>query len=145
MPATKSTGALPDDTVVPYAHLPEDLMPHEFIDPFAPFGRVDTSRQEAEKKATTHSDNGVPKGTSKEVLKWVDGDPEKARLALDAEQADGTPRKGLEKDLQELVGEDQAAVEDAAAQGDDTAEEEEPAQAAPVEPASAEPVPDETK
>lgn len=31
----------------------------------------------------------VPDGTAKEILAWVDGDPERAQLALDAEAARG--------------------------------------------------------
>lgn len=46
----------------------------------------------------------VPVGTSKEVLDWVGQDKAKAQAALDAEKASGEPRKGLTRELEELLG-----------------------------------------
>lgn len=46
----------------------------------------------------------VPQGTSKEVMEWVGDDKERAAAALAAEQASGEPRKGLTRDLEELLG-----------------------------------------
>lgn len=46
----------------------------------------------------------VPDGSEREVLAWVDGDPERAAAALRAEEARETPRKGLLGKLQQLVG-----------------------------------------
>lgn len=45
----------------------------------------------------------VPTGTVAEVLAWVDGDPDKAQLALDAEHARALPRVTLVADLEKLL------------------------------------------
>ncbi len=47
----------------------------------------------------------VPKGSSAEVMEWVSGDEEKARMALEEEESTNKPRKGLVNDLKELLGE----------------------------------------
>ncbi len=43
-------------------------------------------------------------GSTEEVLAAVDGDPAKARLALDAELARSRPRKDLSAQLEQLAG-----------------------------------------
>lgn len=48
--------------------------------------------------------DGVPDGSAKDVLAWVDGDPERATAAWDAEQARDKPRATLLADLTKLVG-----------------------------------------
>ena len=65
-------------------------------DPFrgTPSGEV----EKAEAKA-----NAVPTGTVPEILGWVGDDKEKARRALEAEEANAKPRKSLVKDLKDLL------------------------------------------
>ncbi len=72
----------------------------EFIDPFAPKGEAEQDEQ-PKGKSSTHADNGVPKGTIKEVLAWVGDDTERAHQAFDAEYLDDTPRKGLIRQIEE--------------------------------------------
>ena len=45
----------------------------------------------------------VPTGSIKEILEWVDGDKDKAQAALDVEQADDKPRRGLVSELNEIL------------------------------------------
>lgn len=73
-----------------------------YIDPFAPKGPAVDVASEGSDGSESH-ENGVPKGSSKEVLAWVGDDPERALLALEAEQAEDKPRKGLVSDLEDLV------------------------------------------
>lgn len=47
----------------------------------------------------------VPSGTSKEILGWVAGDKNRAQAALNKEQSGDQPRKGLVRELNELVAE----------------------------------------
>jgi hypothetical protein len=54
---------------------------------------------EAEEKSGT----GVPDGTTAEVLAWVGDDKERAQAALDKENADESPRKGLTGELEKLL------------------------------------------
>lgn len=51
-------------------------------------------------------DEGVPSGTSKEVLAWVGDDKEKAKKALEAEESYDKPRSGLVKSLREVASEE---------------------------------------
>lgn len=46
----------------------------------------------------------VPRGTAREVLTWVDGDAEKAQMALEAELAEDPPRKSLVGELKKITG-----------------------------------------
>ncbi|MFG3585131.1 hypothetical protein [Streptomyces sp. NPDC047990] len=46
-------------------------------------------------------------GTAKEVLAWVDGDQDRAQVALDAEQAKDSPRSTLVKTLQKIADGDE--------------------------------------
>ncbi len=48
--------------------------------------------------------NEVPTGTVPEILEWVDGDKEKAERALKDEESNSKPRKGLVKELKEIIG-----------------------------------------
>lgn len=82
-----------------------------FIDPFEPKGEA-TTEAPAGSDEVESNENGVPKGSSKEVLEWVGEDQERARQALEAEQSDDKPRKGLVKELEELleVPEDEPAA-----------------------------------
>ena len=71
---------------------------------------ADDDAPETEDDASTDDDANeeyldVPQGTTKEVLEWVGDDKDRARAALAAEQASDEPRKGLSKDLEELIGE----------------------------------------
>lgn len=48
----------------------------------------------------------VPKGTTREIEAWVDGDKERAQLVIAHENAQEQPRKGLIRAMEELVGDD---------------------------------------
>lgn len=52
------------------------------------------------------TDGGVPDGPVAEIVAWVDSDPDRAALALDAERARPEPRVTLVAKLEELVGGD---------------------------------------
>lgn len=61
-------------------------------------GAVEENTVAGEEKG---DDSEVPSGTAKEVLDWVGDDEDRARKALDAEEAKGEDaRKGLTRDLQ---------------------------------------------
>lgn len=45
----------------------------------------------------------VPSGTIKKVLAWVGDDKDRAQAALDAENADESPRKSLVEKLEEMI------------------------------------------
>lgn len=47
--------------------------------------------------------DGVPTGSPKAVMAWVDGDKDRAQRALDAENAADKPRSGLISDLTALL------------------------------------------
>jgi hypothetical protein len=49
-------------------------------------------------------DGDVPQGNAEEVLAWVGDDPDRARQALDAEQARDKPRTGVAAKLTKLAG-----------------------------------------
>lgn len=51
----------------------------------------------------TAAGEAVPAGTSKEVLAWVGSDKDRARAALTVEQESDEPRKGLTRELEELL------------------------------------------
>ncbi len=55
-------------------------------------------------QATVDPD-AVPQGTVPEVLTWVGDDPVRAQKALDEENKNDRPRKGLVSSLTEMVGE----------------------------------------
>jgi len=67
--------------------------------------------------------SAVPEGTTAEILQWVGDDKEKAQAALDKENAEERPRKGLTGELEELLTEPEAEDE-----GDDTETKDESAQ-----------------
>lgn len=76
----------------------------EFIDPYAPVGESASPDATPETGETsTRHETGVPKGTVKEVLAWVATDKERAAAALEAEEKDETPRKGLIHELKERI------------------------------------------
>ncbi len=79
-----------------------------FHDPYRPSARRSGDAPKAVAPEPVDEAKAVPAGTSREVLAWVDGDSEKARLALAAEESDASPRKGLVKELNELIAEDDA-------------------------------------
>ena len=45
--------------------------------------------------AVASEPEGVPEGTAAEILEWVGDDPQRARAALEAEQASSSPRVTL--------------------------------------------------
>lgn len=47
--------------------------------------------------------DGVPEGNISEINDWVGEDKDRAQLALDAENAQETPRKTLVKHLEEVI------------------------------------------
>lgn len=59
-------------------------------------------------------ENAVPAGTVPEVLTWVGEDKDRAQQALEVENADEKPRKGLVKSLRELIETDDEPDEPAA-------------------------------
>lgn len=76
-----------------------------FHDPFRPSsarpdGYQTPSAQSSESEDTS---SNVPSGTTKEVLAWVDGDKERAQQALDVEESHDDPRKGLVKELNQVL------------------------------------------
>lgn len=85
--------------------------------PYAPHSKVSepsVTGEEAEKdqsvkaedtapvKATSASEDTVPEGPAAEVLEWVGDDKDRAKTALEAEEA-GQQRVGLTKKLKELA------------------------------------------
>lgn len=48
--------------------------------------------------------DGVPDGSARQILAWVDGDHDRAALALAAEQGREAPRSTLVAALEKLVG-----------------------------------------
>lgn len=52
----------------------------------------------AEPKSST-----PPDGTSQEILDWVDGDADRAALALEKEQSHKSPRASLVKSLEKIT------------------------------------------
>lgn len=62
--------------------------------------------------------NAVPQGTVPEVMTWVGDDKERAQKALDAEQANERPRKGLVSSLEELLAPEEVEDDDASASFD---------------------------
>lgn len=58
-----------------------------------------------EEPAVDVDGDGVPDGTANQILEWVGEDPERAKLALAAEQARGaSARKSLVSSLEKLAG-----------------------------------------
>lgn len=81
--------------------------------PYAPHSKakeltVEDEKVEEAPKATeaeeTHEEDayGVPQGSAAEVLDWVGDDKDRAKAALEAEEA-GQQRVGLTKKLKELA------------------------------------------
>lgn len=60
--------------------------------------------QDQDPVADEPADGEVPQGNAEEVLAWVGDDPDRARLALDAEQARDKPRTTLAAKLTKLAG-----------------------------------------
>ncbi len=62
--------------------------------------------QEVEKEdapvVVVEEEETVPEGTVKEILAWVGDNKDRAILALEAENAKESPRKGLVSSLEEL-------------------------------------------
>ncbi len=76
-----------------------------FHDPFRP---KSAQPADAQSSSATYGEpekpaNDTPDGSTKEVLAWVDGDVEKAQLALDKENEHESPRKGLVRELNEIL------------------------------------------
>lgn len=49
----------------------------------------------------------VPEGTTAEILGWVGDDQDRAQAALDKEEEDDSPRKGLTSELSKILGNDE--------------------------------------
>lgn len=67
--------------------------------PYAPKRIYSTTEQAKDKHEATE----VPDGTAKEIIEWVDGDPERALQALVAEESSDKPRSTLIAKLQEII------------------------------------------
>ena len=80
-----------------------------------------TKEDASKSSSSTSGDSGVPDGTTAEILQWVGDDKEKAQAALDKENADEKPRKGLTGELEEILTEpeDEAEVEGGDAETED--------------------------
>ena len=63
---------------------------------------VEETPTEDDSDATGTADGDVPDGSAADVLAWVDGDPDRARAAADAERA-GKQRKTLLADLDKIA------------------------------------------
>ena len=78
-------------------------------DPFSPKASVPMqvgAETEPDVAKPVAHESGVPKGTTKEILEWVGDDKDRAQQALDAEEADDSPRKTLVHDLNKKLDED---------------------------------------
>jgi hypothetical protein len=62
---------------------------------------------QAELEPNAGAEENVPEGTTAEILAWVGDDKDRAQRALDTENADEKPRKGLTGDLEALLEEDE--------------------------------------
>lgn len=77
--------------------------------PYAPHSKAPDLSVEAEKLdetpepvETVEEPQGVPEGPAAEVLEWVGGDKDRAKEALEAEEA-GQQRIGLSRKLKEIL------------------------------------------
>jgi hypothetical protein len=73
-----------------------------FHDPYRPqsaWGDDDNQGPKAASQEPEDEANEVPTGTTKEILAWAGDDKERAQRALDAENENDEPRKGLVKEL----------------------------------------------
>ena len=61
------------------------------------------SASEAAATVVVDESEPVPDGSTADVLAWVDGDKDRARRALEKEQATETPRKGLSNELNDII------------------------------------------
>jgi hypothetical protein len=68
--------------------------------------QIEEMREEATASTSEPTIGEVPDGSVETVLAWVDGDAERARAALEAEQDRPTQRRTLLARLQALVGGD---------------------------------------
>ena len=62
-------------------------------------------QEQPQEQAPPEEEQGseVPDGTSKEILKWVGDDKERAQAALDKENASSKPRSTLVDDLEKKL------------------------------------------
>lgn len=81
----------------PYAPVTEEANPTVEVPSFAPAGEPEDL-----KIPSTEEASNVPEGSVKEVLGWVGEDSEKAKQALEAEEA-GEGRKTLVSKLNEII------------------------------------------
>ena len=63
---------------------------------------VEMQEVEKEDAPVVVEEETVPEGTVKEILAWVGDNKDRAILALEAENAKESPRKGLVSSLEEL-------------------------------------------
>lgn len=86
-------------------------MPKFITDPFRAYDDTESSVEADEPQQTEapepepvkNEEPEVKTGTTKEVLEWVGDDKERARLALEHEEKDSSPRKGLVRELNEIL------------------------------------------
>jgi len=80
----------------------------------ADFADGETERKAAPKEEPrpARESNEVPVGTSAEIQDWVGDDKERAQRALDKENENANPRKGLVKHLESMLDESDDEGED---------------------------------
>lgn len=69
-----------------------------------PYAAPEVVETETKTETATETET-VPEGTIEELLNWVDGNKERAQLALDAEK-DGKNRKTVLTKLEEILAND---------------------------------------
>jgi hypothetical protein len=74
-----------------------------YHDPYRPTNLRDGDAPKAVEVTPEDEAKKVPSGTTKEILAWVDGDADRARQALEVEEAHDEPRKGVVKALNEII------------------------------------------
>ena len=92
-------------------------MPTDY-DPFRPDEDVEEPKQDVtaedaqqvQEKLDEQQPDHVPSGSTKEVLQWVGDDKDKARRALEKEEAHEQPRKGLVRELNEVLEKDDSST-----------------------------------
>jgi hypothetical protein len=61
------------------------------------------AQEQEQEQPPAEEQSEVPDGTTAEILQWVGDDKERAQQALDKENADESPRKGLTGELEKKL------------------------------------------
>ena len=87
-----------------------------YQNPFLPHSQRGSTPAPAPKRvAQTIEVDGIPVGTTVQILDWVGDDADRARLALDRERMQDRPRVKLVTELTTVIRRDERAVFDEAA------------------------------